>query len=647
MGSTRLSSSKDGATLGSRLGPYVLERELGRGGMAVVYEGVHGARKERVAIKVVGDALGDDPTALARFAREAKVLAKLRHPHIVAASELATSDGRAYFVMELLEGPTLAAHLRAREGERLSLAEIVGIFVPIAAAVAAAHAGGVVHRDLKPSNVLLARRPSGVHPTVLDFGISTSVGGEEEQTLTRTGAVLGTVSYLSPEQTRGARYATAQSDQYALGAMLYECATGALPFRRESAYETMHAIVTEDVRPPSDARPDLPPAFDAIVLRAMQRDAAARFSSVAALGLALLALADEGLRARWRDELGATVPVTDASVAASPDVTLTDGIGIGDARVSRTPAPEAPAPPPAPPAPSVPPSRRWLAALLVLAASAGVAGSFARRRARSSEPARPLDPTVAALAGSDARVACPIFEVHGVRDAEVRLGAAAASVACARVRWNLGGSDDRVLPPAALLGLPRQPVEGFRDPYVTGEQREATRALARARGAAYLDGVVTNDQNWLVELALRSPDDRAIASGQARDATFLAALKTALFRLWLPPLALRAIDPDVARWTSLPDVETGIAQTNAAVLDSARGMRGDPPPRGRARERTLRPPQGVRRARLRAAPGRRLSGVGRVLPPALATSIEALFAWGVPIPVEEERSARRTAGGAP
>jgi hypothetical protein len=536
--------------------------------MAVVYEAVHAELGRRVAIKVVTEAITENPIGLARFTREAKVLAKLRHPNIVAATELAVWEGRAYFVMDLLEGPTLAAHLRARAGEPLAVAEVVRIFLPIVAAVAAAHASGVVHRDLKPSNVLLARRGGQVEPTVLDFGISTSEDFDEEQTLTRTGAVLGTVSYLSPEQTRGAKYASVQSDQYALGVMLYECATGELPFRGEGAYETMHAIVTHDIRRPSALREGLSGAFEEVVLRAMHRDPRRRYASVAELGRALLQLADEREKARWRAELENTHNASSAVANQPEDETLTEEPARREPRrVSSDVTPGAAAR-----------SRRvgqWALAasvLLVFAAGGGAVALFSR-----GMPERHWEPsigseekTLLALTGPDARLACPIFEVRGVRDVAVRLGAAAATLACARASWNLGGRDDRVLPPAALLDVPRQPVDAFPDPYVTPEQRAQTVDRARTRATAYLDGVVTYGHDWLVELVLRTRDDHEIERVQARDATFFPAMKKALDLSWAHPLARQSIDPEVSRWTSL-DYDLGVTLTNNELLNSPDG----------------------------------------------------------------------------
>ncbi len=159
---------------------------------------------------------------------------------------------------------------------------------------------GNIHRDLKPSNVMLTSRPpAGVHPFVLDFGISKNAAAEDPGTLTASEQLLGIVHYMAPELTRGAKQATAQSDVYALGVMLYECATGVRPFSGSTPYELMHAVVTAPVIPSRRLLPALPADFDAVVLRAMARDPAKRFRSAHALGSALLSLADGRIWHVW------------------------------------------------------------------------------------------------------------------------------------------------------------------------------------------------------------------------------------------------------------------------------------------------------------------------------------------------------------
>jgi serine/threonine-protein kinase len=196
----------------------------------------------------------------------------------------------------------LAEHLQDKG--KLGLAEIAAVVVPVAAAVHAAHEAGVIHRDLKPSNILLARRSGGgVSPIILDFGIS-KITSDVESDLTASAVLLGTVHYMSPEQTRGGRQASAASDQYALGVLLYECATGAKPFVGSTPYAVMHAIVSARVGPPSAIDAELPVEFDKVVMRAMQRDPQRRFESVRALGAALLPWASDATRTHLAAELG-------------------------------------------------------------------------------------------------------------------------------------------------------------------------------------------------------------------------------------------------------------------------------------------------------------------------------------------------------
>ena len=186
-------------------GPYRTVRVIGHGGAAVVVEARHEPTGRRVAVKALSEEHVDNPTLVARFAREARITARLQHPNIVSSSDVGFEGERPYIVMELLEGETLADLLR-RAG-RLSLEEIAAIFLPICTAIAAAHAAGVIHRDLKPSNLVLARTPNGIVPKVVDFGVSKVRGGEAglDSELTVSGTVLGTMRYLSPEQAFGAR----------------------------------------------------------------------------------------------------------------------------------------------------------------------------------------------------------------------------------------------------------------------------------------------------------------------------------------------------------------------------------------------------------------------------------------------------------
>jgi serine/threonine-protein kinase len=302
MASRALDSESEAAEIPSRFGRYAVVREVGRGGMAQVFEGRHPELGVRVALKVMTPALAAQPQAAARFLREAKAASHIRHQHVVEVFDIGIENSLPFIVMEFLEGSNLAS-LLVEKGP-LSLSGLVDVFLPVISAVATAHAAGIIHRDLKPANLMIARRPPfDMHPMVLDFGISKITNGDDpENTFTRSESLLGTVLYMAPELTRGAKFASAASDQYAIGVMLYECATGRRPFAGEGHYELMHAIVTSPVVPPSRVRPELPPEFDAIVERAMHRDPSKRFPSVQALGSALLSLGDKTAWALWESE---------------------------------------------------------------------------------------------------------------------------------------------------------------------------------------------------------------------------------------------------------------------------------------------------------------------------------------------------------
>lgn len=284
-----------------RFGQYVVVGQLGCGGMGRVYEARHDRLSHRVALKVMTPVLAAQSCAAARFLREARAASQIRHENVVRVFDVGIDHGLPFMVMEFLEGEDLAVQL-FRHGP-LPLTGIVDIFLPVFSGVTMAHRAGIIHRDLKPANVMLARRaPRGVHPVVLDFGISKLTEDDTAATLTRSDALLGTIQYMAPELTKDARLASPESDQYALGVMLYECATGERPFQGTSHYDVMHAIVTEALVPPSKRREGLPPGFDEIVLRAMHRDPNKRYSSVHELGMALLSFGSKRAWTLWEPE---------------------------------------------------------------------------------------------------------------------------------------------------------------------------------------------------------------------------------------------------------------------------------------------------------------------------------------------------------
>ncbi|MDD9940386.1 MAG: protein kinase [Myxococcales bacterium] len=286
------------------IGAYRVVRELGRGGMGVVYQAVHARLGKAVAIKTLRGHMLDDEASVQRFFREGRAACRVVHPNVVAVHELGDHEGTPYLVMDLLKGEHLGSYLERRGP--LPLQEMVDLLLPIISGVSAAHEAGVVHRDLKPSNLMLAVGHDGhIVPKVLDFGTSKLAVSDSDECLTSTGAVLGTLHYMSPEQVRAPQEADALSDQYSLGAILYECATGRRPFVGEGCYELMQAIMSAPVERPSARNPIMPVAFDAVVRRAMGRRPEERFQSVAALGAALLPFASPAAHERWAAELTA------------------------------------------------------------------------------------------------------------------------------------------------------------------------------------------------------------------------------------------------------------------------------------------------------------------------------------------------------
>src|SRR5262245_17051237 len=189
----------DAATGVRQFGRYSVVREIGRGGMATVFEAVHGALGKRVALKVMHVDVREKPNAAERFFREARAAAQIRHNHIVNVFDVGTEGGTPFIVMDLVDGADLAAWLSSKG--RLSLRQLADLFLPISSAVWSAHRAGIVHRDLKPSNILVCDFPRGsFHPVVVDFGISKSLDDTDLEPLTHSESLLGTPHYMAPEQ---------------------------------------------------------------------------------------------------------------------------------------------------------------------------------------------------------------------------------------------------------------------------------------------------------------------------------------------------------------------------------------------------------------------------------------------------------------
>jgi eukaryotic-like serine/threonine-protein kinase len=272
---------------------YRIVRLLGQGGMGAVYEGENTRIRRRVAIKTLHASVASRADVVQRFEREAQAAGRIGSDHIVEVLDLGDlPDGTRFMVMEFLEGVTLGERIVKRG--RIPPRELVPILVEMLEGLSAAHAAGIIHRDLKPANVFLLTQKGGQSDFVkiLDFGVSKfSALNAEEMSMTRTGAVVGTPYYMSPEQAKGARTLDARSDLYAVGVILYEAITGQVPFNAETFNELIFKIALESPPPPEQFVPNLDPAFSAIVRRAMARDVDERFQTADELEKTLLAWA--------------------------------------------------------------------------------------------------------------------------------------------------------------------------------------------------------------------------------------------------------------------------------------------------------------------------------------------------------------------
>ncbi len=276
------------------VGKYRVVREIGRGGMAAVYEAEQLSLGKHVAIKVLAQELAQSTIVIERFFREARAAASVKSPHIVDVYDSGRlEDGRPFIAMELLEGESL--YDRMARIRLIDPITTVRIIAHCAKGLAKAHAAGIVHRDLKPENIFLTRSEDGDEiAKLLDFGLAkfyapmNPEGGEKVKRLTREGAVFGTPAYMSPEQVKGQGNVDHRADLWALGCMAYECLTGRPVWNMDQGVAmTFAAIATSPFPIPSKMRPDLPPAFDAWFKRALEREVDARFQSAKELADAL------------------------------------------------------------------------------------------------------------------------------------------------------------------------------------------------------------------------------------------------------------------------------------------------------------------------------------------------------------------------
>ncbi|MFL7807465.1 MAG: protein kinase [Anaerolineae bacterium] len=276
------------ALQGQMLGRYRVLDALGRGGMARVYRAYHPRLDRYVAIKVLRSDLVEDTEFLARFGREARAVASLRHPNIVQVYDFDVQDDVYYMVMELLEGDSLKVRLndyRAR-GEMMPLGETSRILLDILDGLGYAHGEGMIHRDIKPGNIMLTKHGRAV---LTDFGIAQIVGGTR---YTVSGALMGTLNYMAPEQGLEGR-CDARCDIYSLGIVFYEMLTQRVPFDADTPLAILMKHVNDPLPLPSEQVPDIPEAMEKVVLSALAKQPADRFADAAEMSAALYAACEQ------------------------------------------------------------------------------------------------------------------------------------------------------------------------------------------------------------------------------------------------------------------------------------------------------------------------------------------------------------------
>ncbi len=500
---------------------YVLENEIGAGGMGVVWRARDDRLGRNVALKLLTASAVGSEIARTRLVREARAAAKLQHDAIVHVYDVGeTGDGGAFLVMELVKGESLRD---AMAKGTLSIGKRLEIVVGVATALAYAHEAGIVHRDVKPDNVLV--RENG-KPVVLDFGLAKPIApelaetvgaGEDSLRLTGTGNIVGTPAYLAPEQVKGEEVGPT-ADQFALAVMTFELVTGKLPWKGKAVLEVLTSMLHDDPPSAEEIVPELPKGFDRVLLRAMKRAPEERYPSVLEFAKALTEVCGE--------LVSQGVPSGRISMPSSPKPSsepvaakTLSGTGTLARKVS---TPEA--------------SKKGPSRIVALGAIAllGIAAvGIVRTVTRDSTTSTTAADAAPVMLGATSVVACPHFKVVGdVYEKRTGwLGAAAAALACDRIQATLGGGAARTLTPAELVaGIAREPVDMTRIDMFSDEgvDVEATKN-AKERATAWVDGTVTKKPNEIeVEIVVRGKDDNEISRASGTGYELFEAVSVAV-----------------------------------------------------------------------------------------------------------------------